>query len=64
MSKRYVHDGYMVIESDTRVTIWPINTEDKYQYLLRVFSELSGIDETRVDAKITKLMAKMPTGDV
>ena len=39
MTRRIV-DGYMVTESDTRVTMRPINTDDKYAFVLRLCAHI------------------------
>ena len=52
--------GYMVTETDTRVTMRPINTEDKYAYVLAMCAHISGCTEAQVDAKITEVMERFP----
>jgi len=63
MTRRIV-DGYMVTESDTRVTMRPINTDDKYAFVLRLCAHISGCTESQVDAQIVKVMSENKWEDV
>ena len=60
MTKRRVVDGRMITTTDTRCTIRPINTEDKYQFVLRLCAHISGCTEAQVDAQIVKVMSEQP----
>jgi len=64
MSDRYTLDGYMVRETDTRVTMRPINTEDKYAFVLRLCAHISGCTVEQVDAQIVKVMSENKWEDV
>lgn len=59
MSKK-IWRGYMVTETDTRVTMRPINTEDKYAFVLRLCAHISGCTVEQVDAQIVKVMSEQP----
>jgi len=52
--------GYTVTETDTRVTMRPINTEDKYAFVLRLCAHISGCTVEQVDAQIVKVMSEQP----
>ena len=60
MTHRYTLDGYMVTESDTRVTMRPINTDDKYAFVLKLCAHISGCAVEQVDAQIVKVMSEQP----
>ena len=60
MTKRRVVDGRMITTTDTRCTIRPINTEDKYAFVLKLCAHISGCTVEQVDAQIVKVMSEQP----
>ena len=64
MTKRRVVDGRMITTTDTRCTIRPINTEDKYQFVLRLCAHISGCTTEQIDSKIVIAMNQIKWEDV